>query len=283
MSLLELIAPPKVNLFLHVTGKRADGYHLLDSLVVFPKGIGDVLTVETADRFSFTMDGPYAGHAGPDDKNLVMRAYHAFPEDIRPIVRIKLQKNIPAGAGLGGGSSDAAITVRALEKIGNAILPDDERNKLLLMLGADVPACYLGQAARMQGIGDTITPTPPLPYAHIVLCWPGISSYTKDVFGTWDQTFREPLSQLPYFYTLDDLINFLKTTENTLSLPAQKTCPPITRALSSMQMQSGCLLSRMSGSGSCVFGLFRTEEEADQARQALSTLDPTWWIRSGHI
>lgn len=278
----EITAPPKINLYLHITGKRHDGYHLLDSLVVFPKDIGDVIRVESAGEFTLSVSGPFAHHAGPDEGNLALRAYHALPPEMRVPVTISLEKNIPAGAGLGGGSGDAAAVVRAMEVLSGQQIPSGQREQLLLSLGADVPVCYRATPTRMQGIGDLLAPAPAMPQAHILLCWPGAPSYTKDVFRAWNQNFLPPLTAIPRLESIDALIEFLKLTDNALSAPAQATCPVIGDALGLIAAQDGCLLSRMTGSGSCVFGLFGDDEAADAAAN-IAAHNPGWWVRAGRL
>lgn len=279
MARITLQARPKVNLFLHVTGKRDDGYHLLDSLVVFPDGINDTLTFDDGDYF--TLRGEFAPLlTGDDQDNLVLRAVRAFPG--QKGMSIRLDKDIPPGAGLGGGSSDAAMTIRALEQIHGA-LPSTDRDRILLSLGADVPVCYEGTPSRFKGIGDVITPAPPLPPFHIVLAWPGVPSFTKDVFAAYDKNYSAPLGDLPDFQTQDDFLEFLKSTRNDLGPAAEKTCAPIADARTIMNAQSGCALARMTGSGSCVFGLFKEKGDAQNARTNLSIHNPSWWVRAGEI
>jgi 4-diphosphocytidyl-2-C-methyl-D-erythritol kinase len=269
-------ARPKVNLFLHITGKRDDGYHLLDSLVVFPAGIEDSIIFNEGD--SFSVKGEFAHLLGDEKNNLIMRALQSFP-DAGPCA-ITLDKVIPPGAGLGGGSSDAAATIFALENIHDR-LDYDVLDDLLLKLGADVPVCYEASPSRIQGIGDVITPVSTLPSFHIVLAWPGVPSFTKDVFGAFDRDYSPLLSILPPLKTQDDLLDFLQETQNDLTDAAEATCPPIATARKAMASQTGCALARMTGSGSCVFGLFKNEEDAKNACASLSSQNPDWWVRQG--
>lgn len=278
-------ARPKVNLYLHVTGQRDDRYHLLDSLVAFPVVESDIITVTKADNYSLDVIGPYAHLTGKPEDNLITRAaeYYFHQHKQVPLCSVTLEKNIPVGAGLGGGSGDAAETIRALEQLYG---PMDNRNSALTYLGADVPVCYEARSCRFEGIGDIITPVMPLPLLHIVLAWPGVSSYTKDVFAAYHQNFgtsNTPLPPIPSLTTQDDLLQFLQTTTNDLAGPAEQTCPPITQAREAMKSQKGCALARMSGSGSTVFGLFKDENYAKSARDTIALEYPSWWVRSGTL
>lgn len=278
MPQVEIQAFPKVNLFLHVTGKRDDGYHLLDSLVVFPTGVADVIRVEEGE--GFTLTGEFSGELQNGEDNLALRALRAFPGT--KTAAIKLEKNIPLGTGLGGGSADAAATIRALEKLFGP-LDAFARGRILLSLGADVPVCYVSAPCHFQGIGEIIRPVSALPSFYIVLAWPGVPSFTKDVFAAYQPVYKSPLSSLPAFKTQDDLLAFLITTQNDLATAAEKTCPPIMAARMAMESQKGCALARMTGSGSCVFGLFKTEEEASAAQHSIAAKNPGWWVRAGQF
>ncbi|WP_372834971.1 4-(cytidine 5'-diphospho)-2-C-methyl-D-erythritol kinase, partial [Puniceibacterium confluentis] len=166
----EVFAPAKVNLTLHVTGRRADGYHLLDSLVVFAD-IGDTVSVEASDRLSLAVDGPMAVGVPVDDSNLVLRAARFLnPERGAAIL---LTKHLPAASGIGGGSSDAAATLRALSELWGVPVPRD-----VLALGADLPVCMAPGAQRLAGVGDVLTPVPGLPDCDILLVKPGVSVAT---------------------------------------------------------------------------------------------------------
>lgn len=283
---LSVTAKAKINLFLHVIGKRDDGYHRLDSLVVFPEGIADEITAEEAGMFSFRTKTDFSN--GPNlntNDNLIVRAVNGFSHitGINPSLAITLHKNIPVGAGLGGGSADAAATVRLLEQHYANRLDNDTRNGLLLSLGADVPVCYGEQSCRMRGIGEKITAVAKIPRLHIALVWPGQPSFTKDIFDIYDGRYTIELPHIPDFSDGKELIDFLKTTENDLQSPAEKLYPVIAQARLLMEQQKGCALSRMTGSGSCIFGLFYDEQDALNACSTLSAQSPSWWVRSGRI
>lgn len=280
---IEIHAPAKVNLFLHITGKRDDGYHLLDSLVVFPQGIYDILQVaKTAGKENeITITGPFAqGLQENLNENLICKALRRFPGSL-PSLALALKKNIPIGAGLGGGSSDAAAVFHALENITGISLPQAQRDAALLFLGADVPVCYYKATAQFQGIGEIIKPCRPLPSFYILLLWPGVPSYTRDVFSAYKSDYRVPFQTLPDFKTQSSLLAFLAETRNDLQDAAEETCPAIALARHAMEQQPGCALARMTGSGSCVFGLFTQQERCLDALKTLSAQNPAWWLQSG--
>lgn len=290
---ITMASPAKVNLYLHVTGKRNDGYHLLDSIVTFVKGVEDVVTIEPSDAFGFQVTGPFAsGLSGNDlspeknSSNLVVRAARSFAElsGIDPCVSITLKKNIPMGAGLGGGSGDAAATFKGLEKFYDVEISHQERDKELLKLGADVPVCYAGQPCRFEGIGEIITSLAVFAKMHILLVWPNKPSMTKDVFFRTVARDYAPAAHIPAeLQNPKQLIGFLKSTDNNLTRGAIEGCAPIQEALQALLHQNGCVLSRMTGSGSCVFGLFENTDDLNKAKSSIENKHPDWWIQSGQI
>ncbi len=285
MTVLSFPAPAKLNLYLHVTGKREDGYHLLDSLAAFPQGVEDTITIEASDRFEFIAQGPYAeGLAGPG--NLVVKAAEALAMVTGRSLqcRITLDKHIPPGAGLGGGSSDAAAVVRGLLSFWKMEVPEDVLGPLLTKLGADVPVCYFGEACRFRGIGDRIETAPSWPPLWITLIWPGISSFTKDVFAAFQKPFTAERTSLPArFDTRQDFLAFLKTTDNDLTEAASSLSPAIQDAFEALRANNAPSLVRMSGSGSCVFGLFEDEGACETATNKIAADHPSWWVRAGRI
>lgn len=273
-------APAKINLYLHVTGKREDGYHLLDSMVVFAPGIADDLTIAEHDGFSFSMSGLFSDQAGDTDKNLAVRAARLYGDVTGHTLNIALhlEKNIPAGAGLGGGSADAAATIRALEHFFETPLPDRDRH--LLALGADVPVCYRARPCRFKGIGEVITDIPPLPALPMLLVWPGAHSSTKDVFAARQAGYKALASIPPSLGNMQQFLFFLKGTSNDLVPAAEHLAPVIAEAASLLAAQPGCTLARMSGSGSALYGLFESETQARHAREDILSLHPDWWVQS---
>lgn len=272
---VERKARAKINLALHVTGRRADGYHLLDSVVAFAD-TGDRIVVTDSQDLSLTVTGPMAAglSVGPD--NLVLRAAKALGQDRG--AAITLDKHLPVASGIGGGSADAAATLLALAELWGCALPN---SAAVLALGADVPVCLVGHAARMQGIGEVITPVT-LPVAHVVLVNPGFGLATADVFRAL--TSRDnPALDLPGEALPDAqaVALWLHQTRNDLQPAAEALAPAIRPVIAALQAQPGCLLARMSGSGATCFGLFATARRAEAAATALTR--PGWWVRAAAL
>lgn len=266
------LAAAKVNLCLHVTGQRRDGYHLLDSLVVFA-GVGDRLTFSLAEDLRLTIGGPQAAHLPATDDNLILRAARAFGADHG--AHIHLEKHLPIASGIGGGSADAAAALRGLSRLWGLPLPLPKA-AAVLALGADVPVCLSGQPLRMQGVGEVLTPLAPLPPAYLVLVNPGVAVATPAVFRTLDSKTNPPLPAIPRFANLPDFAAWLTAQRNDLERPAIAQAPVIADAKAALAAQQGCLLARMSGSGATCFGLFATAAQADAAAQAVR--HPGWWV-----
>lgn len=270
MPAIEAIARAKVNLALHVTGRRADGYHLLDSLVAFAE-TGDVIRVEPADRLSLHLTGPFAAGLSDTD-NLVLRAARALHPSRG--ARITLDKRLPIASGIGGGSADAAATLVALGQLWSLPLPDPET---ILALGADVPVCVAGKAARMRGIGEEITPLT-LPPAGILLVNPGLALSTAQVFATLSRRDNPPLPAPPGFPDAAALAAWLSAQRNDLQTPACHHAPAILPVLRTLTATPDCLLARMSGSGATCFALYPDAAGARIAAQSLGPRHPGWWI-----
>ncbi len=271
MSILKAFAPAKVNLTLHVTGQRADGYHLLDSLVAFAD-VGDRVTVMPADSLSLEVTGPMADGVPTDGSNLVMKAADLFGVPVRMV----LSKHLPAAAGIGGGSSDAAATVLAI-----ADLLEEKRLPDVSVLGADVRVCLLRQAARMSGIGEVVEPVAGLPVLHAVLVNPGVDVPTPTVFKALEQKKNAPMpKRLPRWKDAASLTDWLATQRNDLEAPAIAQAPVIAEVLEALDGCEGATLSRMSGSGATCFGLFPTTEKAAQAAEQLAQTHPGWWVQA---
>jgi 4-diphosphocytidyl-2-C-methyl-D-erythritol kinase len=261
-------APAKVNLTLHVTGRRADGYHLLDSLVVFA-GLGDRVTVRPG-AACLRVVGPMAAGVPEGPENLVLRAAALMGAE----AGITLDKHLPAAAGIGGGSSDAAACLRALAHLTGARLPDD-----VACLGADVPVCLLARAARMRDIGEEVTPLARLPLLHAVLVNPGIAVSTPAIFKRLARHDNPPMpARLPGWHTAENLIHWLSTQRNDLEAPAIAEAPVIADVLQKLSATEGCALARMSGSGATCFGLYPDPHAAQQAARALRRDHPDWWV-----
>ena len=270
-------APAKINLCLHVTGQRPDGYHLLDSLVVFAD-VGDVIEVRAAPMLSLRVIGPQARDLPVGEDNLVLRAARAFAGAAG--AAITLTKNLPVASGIGGGSADAAATLRALARLWDLPLPDADR---VLQLGADVPACLAGRALRMQGIGERLAGVPGLPKAYLVLVNPGVAVATPAVFKALPSKNNPAMPDLPVFATAAELAQWLAAQRNDLEAPAMALAQVIGAVKQALAAAPGCLLARMSGSGATCFGVFADQAQAQSARAAISAAQPEWWVASGRM
>lgn len=269
-------APAKLNLTLHVTGRRADGYHLLDSLVTFAD-VGDVLTAAPAAALSLAVTGPMAAGCPGGEDNLVWRAARAL--DPAAGARLTLDKQLPAAVGLGGGSSDAAAALRALARLWGRPCPAPPD---ALHLGADVPVCLAARTVRMGGIGEVLAPARALPPAWVVLVNPGVGVPTAAVFAALARRDNPPMPrELPRLADAAALAAFLRAMRNDLEAPAASLAPAIDAARAALVARPGCLLARMSGSGATVFGLFTDPVAASAAAAALAR--PGWWVRDAAL
>lgn len=290
---LTRLAPAKVNLFLHVTGRRPAGgdhagYHELESLVVFARhhAACDSVTAAAADSLSLTLDGPHAmalQAASLQNRmdNLVLRAAKL----LQPMIiggakgaTLTLTKTLPVASGIGGGSADAAATLHVLRALWTIGIDDDALAQAALQLGADVPVCLASRAARMSGIGEHVAPLQDLPPFWLVLANPGVALETKDVFKALAGRFGPamPLERRPD--SAADLAILLRARRNDLEAPARYLAPEIDPVLAALKAQAGCLLSRLSGSGPTCFGLFAAEKDAGFAARNLSRAYPKWWV-----
>lgn len=279
----------KINLYLHVTGKREDGYHLLDSLVVFPE-VGDDLTLTSAENnqenlVKLMINGPFSGnlqHEALED-NLIIRAAHllaAYADRPLAPVSLLLSKNLPVASGIGGGSSDAAATLRLLMAYWNIQLEETVLVELALKLGADVPVCLHPVSQQMQGIGEKLTKNIELPEFGMILVNHGEAVSTKEIFQNRQTVFSEKMTFGKKFDNFDLFINKLMLANNDLQEAACKVNPKIINVLKAIEALPFCRLARMSGSGATCFGLFETAEQAVQAAETLSA-HHEWWIWGG--
>lgn len=273
-----VLAPAKINLALHVTGRRADGYHLLDSLVAFTR-FGDRVTVAPSDEDRFEMTGPYAAGLPADDGNLAVRARAAMRAEFgrSEPVSITLEKNLPVASGVGGGSSDAAAVMRGLAALWH--LPTDRERlaRVGIGLGADVPMCLAARPLLARGIGDEISPVDGFPSLGIVLVNPGVGVSTAAVFAALASRDSAPLPPLPSHLDFHTLCNWLETTRNDLEAPARTLEPAINGALSALK-KAGAHFVRMSGSGATCFGLFESGNLAKRAASEIRTRRPGWFV-----
>lgn len=278
---LQEAARAKVNLYLHVTGKRADGYHLLDSLAVFP-GAADLLTASPSDRLSLTVQGPFAAGLAAEPGNLVLRAAAALQSAAGMMegAALTLDKRLPIASGIGGGSADAAAALRLLSRLWRLSVPPAELAAIAMTLGADVPVCLASQPARMGGIGEVLGVAPGLPDCGMVLLNPGLAVSTPEVFRARRAGFTGPAALPPHWPDAGAMAEDLVRTANDLEAPALLCCPAIAEVLTWLRAEPGCLLARMSGSGATCFALFATASEADRVARSAP---PTWWRWGGGL
>ncbi len=270
-------APAKVNLCLHVTGRRDDGYHLLDSLVAFPR-IGDLVEAERSRTLSLSVRGPFGHELSVSGDNSVLAAAEA----LRPAgagAALRLTKRLPVASGIGGGSADAAATLRLLARMWGVPPLGDAA---VLGLGADVPVCLAGRPCRMTGIGERLAPVG-LPPFWLVLVNPGQKVSTASVFDRLATRDNAGLPETDGFSRVEDLIGYLRIQRNDLEAPAVEAAPVIADVLSALRSRAGCGLARMSGSGATCFGMFATEAEAMAAAEALRRSGPAWWIAAAPV
>lgn len=281
-----LAAPAKLNLYLHVTGKRADGYHLLDSLVAFTD-IYDTLTLEPAPELRFTADGPFTAGFGDEDPatNLVVRAARGLGEAVgRDVpVAFHLTKNLPVASGIGGGSADAAAALRGLARLWDIDPLSPSVLGVAAKLGADIPACVAGRACYMGGIGTELAPAPDLPDAGLLLVNPGVGLSTPSVYKARQGAFTPAARFDVPPADADALVGLLAERRNDLTDPAVSLLPLIGTVLDAISGLAGCKLARMSGSGATCFGLFADVAAASRAGEALKQAQPGWWIASGRL
>ncbi|WP_421983551.1 4-(cytidine 5'-diphospho)-2-C-methyl-D-erythritol kinase [Roseibium sp.] len=280
------LARAKVNLALHITGQRADGYHLLESLVVFPQ-IGDRLSVVTSETLELVVEGPFAHDLqGPTDENLVVKAARLFADaaGLDPLnLKMTLSKRLPVASGIGGGSSDAATALRLLEDHTGIYLDDDRLKSIALQLGADVPVCLSVQPQLMRGIGGEVSPAPQMPKCGMVLVNPRLGVSTPEVFKALQNRKNPTLPRFPdSFESLSNLTGFLTLCRNDLQQPAIAICPEIGDILQALTAEDDIVFARMSGSGATVFGLCETGREMEMER-SLRKRRPDWWIASGRL
>jgi 4-diphosphocytidyl-2-C-methyl-D-erythritol kinase len=265
---------------------RADGYHLLDSLVAFAD-IGDRVTARPGALLSLTITGPHAASLAEDgDDNLVLRAARLLAEHagIVPAAALHLEKNLPVAAGIGGGSSDAAAAMRALCGLWQLAIDDATLGRLGLRLGADVPVCLYGGAAWVGGIGERIEPAPELPLAGIVLVNPRRPLPTAAVFRARCGEFAPAAGRFtPMPRDARGLAEALAGRQNDLSEAAAALVPEIGTVLRAVERLPGALLARMSGSGATCFGLFADRTAAERACAALAAAKPRWWCAAGGL
>ena len=271
-------APAKINLTLRILGRRADGYHELESLVAFAD-VADTLTLQVDAKEGLDITGPFAGKAGPVKDNLVLKALSALRQRIArlKIGRFLLEKNIPVAAGLGGGSADAAAALRLIARANNVALDDAHLMSSALVVGADVPVCLHSHPRIMRGVGEVLLRPLELPVLPAVLVNPGVPVATRDVFNKF-AAVRDKSSLTDVPTRFEALIECLRHHPNDLTPAATACAPVIADVLAALKGLSDARLARMSGSGSTCFALFATQGAAASAAQQLKRARSDWWV-----
>lgn len=264
-------APAKLNLALHVRGRRADGYHELETLFAFVAD-GDILTVAPAEREAFAIVGPFGAGLAPDADNLVLRARDAFTRSVAPLppMTITLDKRLPVASGIGGGSADAAAMLRAAARVAGVAADDPRLMTIAADLGSDVPACLLGQTALGSGRGEALRTVEGFRGRPVLLVNPNVAVSTGPVFAQWDGIDRGPLPT-------GDAWRIAIDGRNDLAVPAKLIAPIIGEVIDALDRLDGQVLARMSGSGATCFAIFDDPAARDAGAAAIRAAYPDWW------
>ncbi len=280
-------APAKINLTLHIVGRRADGWHELESLVVFTRS-GDTLALEPGPPLGLVVAGPTAGAAGATDDNLVLRAARALAARVPDLQlgAFTLTKRLPVAAGIGGGSSDAAAALRLLARANGIAIDDPRVIEAATVTGADIPVCLAARARMMRGVGDRLGPLLDLPPLPALVVNPGVPLETKAVFARmglepgWTSIASAHAPLTSGGETADTMFAALKRGRNDMEDAACVLAPIVSDVLAVLGAARGCRLARMSGSGATCFGLFTDCRAVARAKQAIAAVHPGWWAKS---
>lgn len=282
IDVVEAFAPAKINLFLHVGEKRGDDFHELESLVVFAD-VGDRLSFVQSDTLVLSVGGSFGDGLVAQSDNLVLRAARALAAHVHGSkgATISLTKDLPVSSGIGGGSADAAATLRGLTRLWGLDVSWPELRSIGATLGSDVPVCVESRPSWMQGRGERVTPAGTVPGLPMVLVNPGIAVSTADVFSRLRLHSRTTTQdRAPRHFERRELIALLKSTANDLEAPALAVAPIIGKVLDELSRMPGAELWRMSGSGATCFALFEEPAAAEMAAIALSHSHPDWWVKA---
>ncbi|WP_417460192.1 4-(cytidine 5'-diphospho)-2-C-methyl-D-erythritol kinase [Kordiimonas sp.] len=282
---ITVIAPAKVNLFLHITGRRDDGYHLLESLFAFTRQ-GDEITLKVAPELSLEITGPFSSKfTGNARDNLVFKAALALAQaaGIGAGAEITLKKNLPIAAGIGGGSADAAATLRGLNELWRLGLPFTELEAIAYGLGADVPACLYDTPQFVEGVGEKLTPLTLSWQAGIVLVNPGVMLSTPAVFKAFKEAGSHFDAPLACMEPWTSVLALTEHSQNSLERAAVSACAEVDEALQALKGLEGVQLARMSGSGATCFALFETKGVAEHVAQAIKNKHPGWWVMADEL
>ncbi|WP_319411048.1 4-(cytidine 5'-diphospho)-2-C-methyl-D-erythritol kinase [uncultured Cohaesibacter sp.] len=285
-SILTLSAPAKINLALHITGQREDGYHLLESLVVFG-GAEDRIRFKPAKHLHLSVEGSFAEGLRQEPDNLMVRAARLLAAELNcpPEADMILEKSLPISAGIGGGSSDAATTLLGLLRLWQRTIADDKLRMIALQLGADVPMCLEGSCLIAEGIGDALRAGPRLPKdLGMVLVNPRVPVSTPEIFRALKRKNNAPMGPVPSaFLSAVALADWLDNQRNDLEMAAIEQVPVIETVLQALEDDGDCLFARMSGSGATCFGLFATVKHAEYAARRVAFSHPNWWVSHGGV
>ena len=274
-------ARAKINLFLHVGTRRADGYHGLASWAAFTE-LGDDLSAESADALSLAAAGPFAAQLPPSTDNLILRAAGALGPGRAAALR--LTKHLPVASGIGGGSADAAAALHLLNELWSLETPFETLFEIAAALGSDVPVCVYNRSALMSGRGEQLSPGPDLPPLPIVLLNPGVPVSTAAVFAGLSTRSGAVHARIPETVNgPEHLAAILKPTKNDLEAPAIQLAPQIGVALTALRDQPGLLMARMSGSGATCFALAEDNAAASAAALTLKRMRPDWWLAATRL
>jgi 4-diphosphocytidyl-2-C-methyl-D-erythritol kinase len=286
---IRVAASAKINLYLHVVGKRADGFHMLDSLVAFA-GLVDTVQIQPALDLSLEIVGPFAEALKAEStktgtENLVLRAARALAQHAgrKPELKITLTKVLPIASGIGGGSADAAATLKALVRFWRLDIDQAALDSIGAGLGADVPVCLRDKPTAVQGIGNVLTPSVQLPTAWLVLANPCQPVSTQQVFKARHGAFSSPAPLDKPPQDAAQLAAMLKLRTNDLTAAAKSIVPAIGDVLAALEQTEDCLIARMSGSGGTCFGLYANDAQARAADAKLRDAHPTWWIANAPL
>lgn len=272
---VKAFAPAKINLALHVTGQRKDGYHLLDSFVVFAD-VGDWIGARDGYGETLSVSGAESKAVPTDTRNSVLQAARFLHQTN---LALTLEKNLPTAAGIGGGTADAAAAINAICTLRKQDIPNN-----VLPLGADVPVCMKGVATRVSGIGEVLSPIKSLPQIACVLVNPRVGVSTPEVFSLLKSKDNDPMPAIiPNFATAKSLANWLAQQRNDLESPAIRIAPEIGDVLNVLHARKDQLLARMSGSGATCFALFETITQAREAAAEISKNHPEWWVQPARL
>jgi 4-diphosphocytidyl-2-C-methyl-D-erythritol kinase len=281
---IEVTARAKLNLYLHLLGRQADGYHAIDSLVAFA-AFGDRLTFTPGAELKLEVDGAFAQSLPAQDDNLVLRAAFLLRTryGVRSGASIRLEKRMPVAAGLGGGSADAAAALSGLVRLWQLRPQPDELAAIAVALGADVPVCLVGRAAFVGGIGEKVEPIGSLPELGVVLVNPRVPLSTKAVFMSREGQFSLAARWTEPVREAEELAKLLAQRHNDLTRPALVLAPVIGEILTELSAYPEVLLARMSGSGATCYGLTRTRAEAESAAEKVRAERPGWWVAASSL